>query len=522
MKPALRILIIEDLEDDALLVLHHIKKGNFDIEYERVETADKMKRLLTEKPWDIVLSDFKMPHFNGLEALSILKETGLDIPFIVISGTIGEDVAVETMRAGAQDYIMKNNLKRLLPAIERELRQAEGRKQRKRLEAEQKRAQEQMHLLGMGLEAAANCIVITNKDGTIRWVNRAFTELTGYTTEEAVGQNPRILKSDKQDASFYAHLWQTILSGNVWHGKMVNRRKEGSLYTEEATITPVHNRQGQITHFIAVKQDITQRIQAEQERERLLAILTAKNEELEGILYVSSHDLKSPLVNIQGFSGELNKYCQQVLEIAKEYKPCANDRQLRVLLQDNIPEALYYIQTSASKMYALLNGLLKVSRISTTNRCPEIVDMNQLIREVLISLTFQMRDKQAEVTIDKLPDCYGDKEQISQVFTNLLSNALKYLSPERKGRISVTGHVENDLSIYCVEDNGIGIFPQYHQKIFEMFHRLNPLDAQGGEGIGLTIVKRIVQSHNGKVWIESQENQGCRIFVALPRSHIQQ
>jgi len=142
MKTVLRILVIEDSEDDALLVLHQIKKGGYDIEYERVETAERMKAALKDKKWDIILSDYKMPCFNGLEALTVLKESGIDIPFIVISGTIGEDVAVETMKAGAHDYIMKNNLQRLFPAIERELRESKSRAERKLLEQKQKQAEQ--------------------------------------------------------------------------------------------------------------------------------------------------------------------------------------------------------------------------------------------------------------------------------------------------------------------------------------------------------------------------------------------
>lgn len=394
MKTIVRILIVEDSEDDALLMLHHIKKGNYDIQYERIETAEKMAALLRDTSWDIVLSDYSMPHFSGLDALSLLKESGLDIPFIVISGTIGEDVAVEAMRAGAQDYIMKDNLQRLLPAVERELREAKSRSEKKRLEAEHRRA--------------------------------------------------------------------------------------------------------------------------EQEREKLLTILAAKNEELESILYAGSHDLKSPLLNIQGFSGELNKDCRRMLELIKKYEPSINDKQLDALIQNDIPESLQFIRTSVSQMYALLDGLLKVSRISTANSHPEILDIDQLMKDIHATLIFQIRDKQATVTIDKLPRCYGDKVQIGQVFTNLLSNALKYLSPERNGTISVTGRIENEMSVYCVQDNGIGIDPQYHQKVFELFHRLNLSDGLSGEGIGLTIAKRIVQSHNGKIWIESEEGRGCRFFVALP------
>jgi PAS domain S-box-containing protein len=264
MKLKLRILIIEDSENDTLLVLNQMEEGNYDIEYKRVETAEGMRAALKEKPWDIILSDYQMPLFNGLEALTVLKESGMDIPLIVVSGAIGEEVAVETMRNGARDYIMKNNLQRLLPAVERELRESKSRREQKRLQMLQKKAEARLHLQGMALEAAANCLVITDKEGVILWTNHAFTDLTGYTVEEAIGKNPRILKSGENGPGFYEHMWQTILSGKIWHGETLNRRKNGTLYTEEMTITPVNNQKEEISHFIAVKQDITERKKAEE------------------------------------------------------------------------------------------------------------------------------------------------------------------------------------------------------------------------------------------------------------------
>jgi len=264
MKTVLRILIVEDSEDDALLVLNQIKKGGYDIESERVDTAEKMKAALKEKTWDIILSDYQMPHFNGLEALALYNKAGIDIPFIVISGAIGEEVAINAMKAGAHDYIMKNNLRRLLPTIERELRESINRAERKLLEQKQKHAEIIMRLQSKALESAANSIVITDKEGTIIWANSAFSQLTGYVSEEIIGQNPRILKSGKQDSAYYKNLWQTILTGKVWHNEIVNCRKDGTLYTEEMTITPVQNHEREITNFIAIKQNITERKQYEE------------------------------------------------------------------------------------------------------------------------------------------------------------------------------------------------------------------------------------------------------------------
>ncbi|MBI2416933.1 MAG: response regulator [Ignavibacteriales bacterium] len=148
MVKVLRILMVEDSEDDALLVLHQIKRGGYDVEYERVETAELMKKALMEKTWDIILSDYKMPRFTGLEAIKVLKKSGIDLPLIIISGTIGEDIAVEAMKTGAQDYLMKDNLRRLLPAIERELGEAKSRAEKKILEQKQMIA-EQEHLANL-------------------------------------------------------------------------------------------------------------------------------------------------------------------------------------------------------------------------------------------------------------------------------------------------------------------------------------------------------------------------------------
>lgn len=133
MKP-LRVLIVEDSENDALLMIQALRRGGYNPTYERVDTAPDMRRMLTERQWDIILSDYSMPHFDGLAAMSFLKNSGLDIPFIIVSGVIGEDTAAEMMKAGAHDYIMKNNLRRFIPAIERELRDAEVRRLRKESE----------------------------------------------------------------------------------------------------------------------------------------------------------------------------------------------------------------------------------------------------------------------------------------------------------------------------------------------------------------------------------------------------
>ncbi|MFA6401198.1 MAG: PAS domain S-box protein [Salinivirgaceae bacterium] len=191
MKTVLRILIVEDSEDDSLLVLRQIKKGGYYIEYERVETSDKMKVAIEQNTWDIILSDYHLPHFNGLDALWILKESGVDIPFIIISGAIGEDTAVEAMKAGANDYIMKNNMHRLLPAIERELRECKNRTERKHLEQKQKETEalkiteDKFKILISDLHVG---VLLVNAAGEIVIINNTALELFELTENQISGK----------------------------------------------------------------------------------------------------------------------------------------------------------------------------------------------------------------------------------------------------------------------------------------------------------------------------------------------
>jgi len=185
MAKPLRVLTIEDSEDDALLLIRELRRGGFDPTFERVETPETMATALDKQTWDIVIADYVMPHFSGLDALNLLKKRGLDIPFIIVSGSIGEDIAVAAMKAGARDYLMKNNLTRLVPAIEQQLREAEV---RRRLKKSEKAFQETQRSLEAVVETAPSLIVLTDADGRIILFNRACEELTGYKREEVLGK----------------------------------------------------------------------------------------------------------------------------------------------------------------------------------------------------------------------------------------------------------------------------------------------------------------------------------------------
>jgi len=284
MKKTLRVLHVEDSEQDVALLTRHLTRAGYELTSARIQTREALLAALQERQWDVILCDYSMPQFNARAALETLKELNLDIPFIIISGTVGEAVAVEAMRAGAHDYLMKDNLVRLAPTIERELQDGENRRARRQAEESLKASAAEIHLQATALQSADNAIVITDVNGVISWVNPAFTTLTGYTRDEVVGQKTSILKSGLHDTAFYHDLWRTVLSGQVWRGEMTNRRKDGSVYYEDQTITPVMSETGEILNFVAIKQNVTERKLAEEDKGRLSAEIDSQRRRLDNII----------------------------------------------------------------------------------------------------------------------------------------------------------------------------------------------------------------------------------------------
>ena len=239
----LRILMVEDSEDDTELTLRQIRKGGYEPSLLRVDTAEQMRAALEGESWDLVLSDYHLPTFSGAAALQLLHDSGRDYPFIVVSGAIGEETAVSLMREGAHDYIMKDNLARLVPAIERELREVEVRRAHNKAEAD-------LRLAAKVFEGSVEGIMITDADACILRVNRAFQEITGYSEQEVVGKTPRVLQSGRHDETFYRDLWSSMKQGGYWQGEIWNRRKNGEVFPEWLTISSVRDSDGKVSHYI--------------------------------------------------------------------------------------------------------------------------------------------------------------------------------------------------------------------------------------------------------------------------------
>ena len=253
----LTILIVEDSEADAAFLVGELRSVGYEPNAKRVETERDYLASLEVLP-DVIIADYRLPQFNGLRAMDLLRERGLDVPFILVSGVVGEDQAVEAMKHGVTDYLLKDRLGRLGNAVKSALEQ-------KRLRQERGRTQQQLALQATALETAANGVMITDRSGKILWVNPAFTTVTGYDAADVVDNTPRVLKSGKHDQKFYQDFWQSITSGKTWRGEFINRKKDGSLCYDEHTVTPVCSQDGKITHFVGIMNDVTARKRAEED-----------------------------------------------------------------------------------------------------------------------------------------------------------------------------------------------------------------------------------------------------------------
>ncbi len=337
-------------------------------------------------------------------------------------------------------------------------------------------------------------------------INPAFEALIGLKADEVIGKT--VLEVQPITETFWIEKYaEGILAGEPV--RFENYSMQRGKYFRVYAYCPAPGK------IACVYEDITDFKHAEEERNRLNDNLVAKNAELEQVLYVATHDLRSPLVNIDGYSKELNYAFEDLHRALTDSKATEIFKIVAPLLEKDIPEALRFIRASASKMDALLTGLLRLSRMGRAALKIEVLDMNKLIGKVIDSSEFQIKKAQVKLEVTDLPPCQSDAVQVNQLFSNLLDNALKYLTPDQPGVIRISGQIDGERAVYCVQDNGVGISPTHQGKIFEIFHRLDPLHGQG-EGLGLTIVRRIADRLGGAVWVDSDIGIGSRFYLELP------
>lgn len=504
MGTPLRILIVEDSEDEAILLLRQIRRSGYEPVSKRVDTASEMKLALAQDPWDVVIADFAMPRFSATGALSVLQESGLDLPFIIVSGAIKAEDAVAAMRAGAHDYLMKDDLVRLVPAIERELREASGRHARRNAEEALRKSEDRLQQI---LASVSNSVYMTevtasgNYDNS--YVSPNIEAITGYKAEEFLEIHDFWYKTvvhpeDKPIAfAFRAELPEGTNSEIEY--KIVRADGETVWVRESARLEGREDGSGVIYGVI---NDVTER--------RYLEDQLRHSQKMEAVGQLAggiAHDFNNILMIIVGYSDLLLT------------RHLSEDDSLRNDLEE--------IRKAGERAAALTRQLLVFSRKQVLQ--PRILNLNYVfagIEKMLRRLLSENIDLKSELAPD-LKETLADQGQIEQIIVNLAVNARDAMPHGGVLRIKTTNiyldecYAHRNIGVrpgqyvmLAVSDTGIGINKETKSRMFEPFFTTKK--AGKGTGLGLATVYAITQKNSGHIAVESKLGEGATFKIYLP------
>ncbi len=490
-----RVLHVEDFSADVDLADHEIKKVLPDVEIKVVETEEDFVVALENFKPHIVISDYSLPSFTGMKALEIVLEKAPDIPVIIVTGSMNEDTAVDCLKAGAANYVIKEHIKRLGPAILSAFEQ-------KKIKEEKEKALEQIHLLSTAVEKSPLYIVITDINGNIEYVNPKFTVQTGYSFEEVKGRNMRILQSGKQNKEFYREMWDTILSGKDWSGEMINKKKNGELYWENASIASIADDEGNITHFIGIKEDITEKKKINEELIKAKEKAEESDRLKSAFLANMSHEIRTPMNGILGFTGLLKE---------------------PHLADDEKNQYIDIIGKSTNRLLNTLNDIIDISKIEAGQVEVKLSVVNVSRKMLDVIEFFSHEAQQKGLKLNYIPGnltedfmVKTDEIKLESILSNLIKNAIKYTL---KGSIIIGAeYKDNSFLEFYVKDTGIGIPQERMEAIFSRFEQADIEDKMAfqGSGLGLAITKSYVEMLGGTITVQSTVDVGTTFTVKIP------
>ena len=559
MTKPLRVLVIEDSEDDAELLLAELRLGGYEPVCQRVETAASMKATLDTESWDIIISDYSMPQFSAPAALEVLHETSLDIPFIIVSGAIGEATAVAAMKNGAHDYIMKESLARLTPAIERELRDAEVRRERRNAEAKVKLQQQRLaalHDINLAITSTLNLSnvleVLLDKIDTLLPYAAVTIGLFNVETEElefvvSRNINEAVLKSEqsRKTPGLSAVVFQSkapLIIDNLqtdsrshyldflrdeqlvsYLGVPMIAKEDTigvlSFYTKEKQEFSVENVEflttlaGQAAIAIHNSQLYEQAKSQTRDLAQANLELEKSNKVKSEFLSVISHELKTPLNVIIGYAGIIKEGVFGVVNSEQE-------------------KALDKVLSHSNDLLSMITGILYVTNIEANEIRRESLRFSLCDFLAELKAVFAMRREQhLSLTWDypvDLPMVETDKDKLNQILQNLIHNAIKFtdsgqvtvfatIRERHAPQIMESGGIEKFVE-FRVADTGGGISPEQLPFIFEMFRQADSSQTRRheGAGLGLYIAKHFTELLGGTINVETELDKGSTFTVSIP------
>lgn len=498
--------MIEDEVHDATLVEHTLKESGFDFSFKRVDSEELFLNALERFHPSVILSDHGLPAFDGFTALALAQKKAPDVPFIFVTGSLGEEMTIQALKSGATDFVLKHRLVTLPAAVHRALRQAEFRQQRRQAEEALLSSEERYRSL---VELSPDALFVLIDERMI-FINSAAVKLLGAAKPDQLVGRP------VKDIVHPDH-WKAVRQGLrsiVQDGKPIPFVEHKLQHLNR---TPIEVELAAAPLIFAGKpaaqviaHDITERKQAEEEIRRLnadleqrvqerTAELEATNKELEAFSYSVSHDLRAPLRHIEGFVEILTATGAKNLdEASRKY--------------------LDTIAGSARQMDRLIDDLLAFSRTGRTELKRIRIDLAVLVQAAIQDLQPEIRQRKIEWVLCELPAVQADPALLRQVMFNLVSNALKYSRTRKVARIEIGCTSNRTENIIFVRDNGVGFDMRYVHKLFGVFQRLHRAADFEGTGVGLANVRRIVHRHGGRTWAEGKLNKGATFYFSLPKT----
>ncbi|MEO8497053.1 MAG: ATP-binding protein, partial [Planctomycetota bacterium] len=391
-------------------------------------------------------------------------------------------------RMGAMASVMED-LQEERAALQREIQAREN------VQQALQRSEEVFHAI---VESSPTAKVMIDPFGNIALINAEAERMFGYDRKELIGKPVEILVPHRFRSAHPLHRQQfleTPTTRRMGVGRdLYGLRKDGTEVSVVIGLNPIEAEEG--IFVLSAIVDITERQRTEREIRRINAELLGKNEEIQQFVYTVSHDLKSPLVTCKGFIG-----------VARE--------DLKEGRLDDVDESLIRVEYAADRMGQLIQDLLQLSRIGTIRNEPEEIDVEELVQSAISDLSARVDEASVIVSVQHdLPRVFADRVRLTQVFENLLTNAIKYGCRADRPEIVVEGRADAEEVCFCVRDNGDGIAPQFHERIFGLFERLE--SDKDGTGVGLAAVARIMDAHGGRVWVESDIGKGAAFWLAFP------